>query len=438
MCVVDYIKFFLVYVIGENSVSINQGFPLLLNTSEVINNCQIDQTKLSSVSNNESPLTLQDNFSNFHCDLDRLLVKSFGAHTYDDKMLIVLRGRPTPKLPNLKSKTKNCYRYFNDSFYKTCDWLCGCSDKLYFWPCVLFSHSESNIWSKYGVTDMSNFHGLKTRHETSQLHIQALVNLKTFGNNRIDIWLSESLKKNITKHNEKVDNNRYIVSKLIDITCFLAKQELAFRAHNEKSNSLNKGNFIETFNLLSSIDDKLKFHISNSTVFTGLSNDIQNDLINSIKNVIILKIKNEIKNSNFLAIITDKTTDITKKSQLTTVFRYVNDKGVQERFIGFSDVSADRSAKSLADHFFSILPEYICDENKLVAQTYDGAAVMSGSHNGLQILIRQKYKNAIYIHCYAHKLDLVLKQSVSHIKECKIFFTNLNGFAVFFLIVQKE
>jgi len=52
---------------------------------------------------------------------------------------------------------------------------------------------------------------------------------------------------------------------------------------------------------------------------------------------------------------------------------------------------------------------------------------MSGSHNGLPTLIRKKYKNAIYIQCYAHKLDLVLKQSVSHIKECKIFFTNLNG-----------
>ncbi|XP_060882145.1 zinc finger MYM-type protein 1-like [Metopolophium dirhodum] len=170
----------------------------------------------------------------------------------------------------------------------------------------------------------------------------------------------------------------------------------------------------------------------NLSNFHCLSNDIQNDLINSIKNVIITKIKNEIKDADFLAVITDETTDITKRSQLTTVFRYVNDKGVQERFIGFSDVSADRSAKSLADHFFSILPEYICDENKLVAQTYDGAAVMSGSHNGLQTLIKQKYKNAMYIHCYAHKLDLVLKQSVSHIKECKIFFTNLNGFAVFF------
>lgn len=110
---------------------------------------------------------------------------------------------------------------------------------------------------------------MASRHESSQLHIQALVNLKTFGNKRIDVCLNESLKKNINKYNEKVDNNRYIVSKLIDITCFLAKQELAFRGHNEKSNSLNKGNFVETFNLLASVDDRLKFHISNS-VFTGL------------------------------------------------------------------------------------------------------------------------------------------------------------------------
>lgn len=130
----------------------------------------------------------------------------------------------------------------------------------------------------------------------------------------------------------------------------------------------------------------------------------------------IVKIKNEIKNTKFLAIITDKTTDITKKSLLTTVFRYVNDEGIQERFIEFSDVSRDRSAELLEDHFFFNIPKYISDENKLVAQIYDGVAVMSGFHNSLQTLLEQKYKNAIYIHCYAHKQDLVLKQSVSNIK----------------------
>jgi hypothetical protein len=53
---------------------------------------------------------------------------------------------------------------------------------------------------------------------------------------------------------------------------------------------------------------------------------------------------------------------------------------------------------------------------------YDGAAVMSGQHNGLQTLVRSKCKNAIFVQCYAHKLNLILKQSIDYIKECKIFF----------------
>ncbi|KAE9522955.1 hypothetical protein AGLY_016586 [Aphis glycines] len=155
----------------------------------------------------------------------------------------------------------------------------------------------------------------------------------------------------------------------------------------------------------------------------------------------------------------DETTDIMSKSQLSTILRYVTNEGVEERFLGFVDVSHDRSAKCLAEHVFRLLNEYKCID-KLVAQTYDGAAVMSGQHNGLQqkvprttydwptdhrwsanhrlgntglqTLIRSKYKNAIFVHCYAHKLNLILKQSVDYIKECKIFFTTLSGLSSFF------
>uniref|UniRef100_A0A2S2Q8C6 Zinc finger MYM-type protein 1 n=1 Tax=Sipha flava TaxID=143950 RepID=A0A2S2Q8C6_9HEMI len=57
---------------------------------------------------------------------------------------------------------------------------------------------------------------------------------------------------------------------------------------------------------------------------------------------------------------------------------------------------------------------------------------MSGQHNGLQTLVRSKCKNAIFVHFYAHKLNLILKQSVDYIKECKIFFTTLSGLSSFF------
>lgn len=101
------------------------------------------------------------------------------------------------------------------------------------------------------------------------------------------------------------------------------------------------------------------------------------------------KILLEIKNVDFVSIIMDETIDVVSKSQLSTILRYMTHEGVQERFLGFVDVGQDRSARFLAGNVFNILQEYKC-ENKLIAQTYDGAAVMSGQHNGLQALVQSK------------------------------------------------
>jgi hypothetical protein len=70
--------------------------------------------------------------------------------------------------------------------------------------------------------------------------------------------------------------------------------------------------------------------------------------------------------------------------------------------------------------------------NKLLALTYDGCAVMAGQHNGLQKLVTDKYPSALFIHCYAQKLNLVSKQSVEHIKECKSLFPSTFSFCLFF------
>jgi hypothetical protein len=55
-------------------------------------------------------------------------------------------------------------------------------------------------------------------------------------------------------------------------------------------------------------------------------------------------------------------------------------------------------------------------------QTYDGAAVMSGHIGGVQTLMRQQYPFAYFVHCAAHRLNLVLSQAVSSISHCKVFF----------------
>ena len=44
-----------------------------------------------------------------------------------------------------------------------------------------------------------------------------------------------------------------------------------------------------------------------------------------------------------------------------------------------------------------------------IAQASDGASVMSGKEKGVQKLLRDAVGNAcLFVHCYAHRLNLVL------------------------------
>ena len=49
----------------------------------------------------------------------------------------------------------------------------------------------------------------------------------------------------IEEHNQRVKLNREIMVRLINITKYLVKTESAFRGHNEKKNSENRGCFKE-------------------------------------------------------------------------------------------------------------------------------------------------------------------------------------------------
>jgi len=70
--------------------------------------------------------------------------------------------------------------------------------------------------------------------------------------------------------------------------------------------------------------------------------------------------------------------------------------------------------------------------NKLIAQSYDGASVMSGRINGVQAIIRRQYPYAYFLHCYAHQLNLVVERAASENYDVRVFFANLSGIPHFF------
>nr|CAI5844470.1 unnamed protein product [Callosobruchus analis] len=63
---------------------------------------------------------------------------------------------------------------------------------------------------------------------------------------------------------------------------------------------------------------------------------------------------------------------------------------------------------------------------------------MSGDFNGLQSKIKNIALHALFTHCYAHKLNLVLSKACNGIKEVRIFFSNLSGFSSFFSKSSKR
>ncbi|CAH1113642.1 unnamed protein product [Psylliodes chrysocephalus] len=145
-------------------------------------------------------------------------------------------------------------------------------------------------------------------------------------------------------------------------------------------------------------------------------------------------IKSEIRKAS---IALDETADVANLSQLSIVVRYVLDGIPQEQFLGFLDVTSEQTADAL----FKIICDIISSleyGSKLVAQSYDGGAVMAGHLGGLQAKVKEKFKHAVFVHCIAHRLNLVLSLSMDNIQNCKVFFSSLSSLASFFSKSSKR
>ena len=66
------------------------------------------------------------------------------------------------------------------------------------------------------------------------------------------------------------------------------------------------------------------------------------------------------------------------------------------------------SAIELCDQILKIIREFGIDIHNTVGQGYGAATVMSGRCRGVQSLFGKDVPNAIYFHCYCHRLNLVI------------------------------
>ena len=153
--------------------------------------------------------------------------------------------------------------------------------------------------------------------------------MKTFGDTRVDLHLDEQRRNHTSAHNNKVRQNREILKRLIDVVTFLGKQELAFRGHDESKDSENKGNYLELLEFLAGYDSPLRCHLDSATVFIGTSSQIQNDLIQSVAHVMTEAMREEVRNTPFVSVMVDETTDVSNTAQMSYVLCYTTDGGLK-------------------------------------------------------------------------------------------------------------
>ena len=57
---------------------------------------------------------------------------------------------------------------------------------------------------------------------------------------------------------------------------------------------------------------------------------------------------------------------------------------------------------------------------------------------GAHVKVKEVYKNAYYVHCAAHQLNLIISSAAGYNKKAKLFFAKLNQIHTFFQSHQKQ
>ena len=163
------------------------------------------------------------------------------------------------------------------------------------------------------------------------------------------------------------------------------------------------------------------------------SPEIQNTLLHIMGEMVTRRVCSEVVQASVFSVLADETKDCSKSEQMAIVLRYVDIKeaAVHERFLTYVEVS-DHDAKSLSEYILTTLRSHHLDLHYLIiSQGYDGASVMSGRCSDVQRHVLDVAPQAIYIHCFAHVLNLVLVDCAKNISRAAEFFALLESLYVF-------
>ena len=220
------------------------------------------------------------------------------------------------------------------------------------------------------------------------------------------------LKQLDSAHKQLVLSNRKYLQVIIECLMFTAQQNVAIRGHEEDRKNIwevpdiNRGNFLEMLCFrckdLPWLKTKLETHRGQHIQWT--SPKIQNELIEIVSNLVLRRITRDAKSSGHYSIIVDETSDISRVEQVSLCLRYVVEGETRETFAGFFERAVTSLNLQLRD---------------IVGECFDGAANMSGCNKGVASRMIECSPIALYVHCYAHRLNLALQDTMTSVEPIR-------------------
>ncbi|XP_076356908.1 zinc finger MYM-type protein 1-like [Tachypleus tridentatus] len=172
--------------------------------------------------------------------------------------------------------------------------------------------------------------------------------------------------------------------------------------------------------MISRYDEIVKRKLSGPGNAKYTHHDIQNELLDITAGMIRKDISKEVMEAEHFALMVDETKDVSKQEQLSIVVKYLHQQSLHEEFLDFTTAEG-LDANSLLKKILESLAKCGIDHNACIGQCYDGAAVMSGHISGVQEKFRREVSQAVYVHCCAPRLNLVLVDCVHNVQAAAEF-----------------
>ena len=167
------------------------------------------------------------------------------------------------------------------------------------------------------------------------------------------------------------------------------------------------------------------------------SPEIRNQMIKLVCSAILDEIIRRVKEAELYAIIADETPDLSRTEQLSILVRYVWNGVVEERLLAVEPME-ETTADALFHTINKKLQQCGIEVANMRGQCYDGASNMSGVHTDLQARIKALSPSALYTHCYAHVLNLVIVDTMSNNRIARDLFGTLQNLYVFIATCTKR